>query len=142
MLQSQIFRGELVPDAPMREAALSERFAVSRRTVREALSILEHAGLVRHHRHKGTRVAKLRAEDIRDLYRVRRTLELAAADAAADAPQSRREALTEAFERLSEATSVGRADRIVAETSNSTAASSVCSTAPGWISSSPPSPSR
>ena len=115
MLQNLIFHGDLLPDEPMREAALSERFEVSRRTVREALSILEHAGLVRHHRHKGTRVARLRAEDIRDLYRVRRTLELAAADAAPDAPASRRDALAEAFRQLSEATSGGRADRVVAQ---------------------------
>lgn len=115
MLQNMIFRGELSPDEPMREAALSERFEVSRRTVREALSILEHAGLVRHHRHKGTRVAQLRADDIRDLYRVRRTLELAAADASPSAPASRREALAAAFRQLADATAVGRADQIVAQ---------------------------
>lgn len=115
MLQNMIFRGELLPDEPMREAALSERFEVSRRTVREALSILEHAGLVRHHRHKGTRVALLRAEDIQDLYQVRRTLELAAAEAAPSAPKSRRDALADAFRRLADATAVGRAEQIVAQ---------------------------
>lgn len=115
MLQNLIFRGELLPDEPMREATLSDQFEVSRRTVREALSILEHAGLVRHHRHKGTRVTRLNADDIRDLYRVRRTLELAAAEAAPQAPQARRDALTEAFRLLADATAVGRADQIVAQ---------------------------
>lgn len=115
MLQNMIFRGDLSPDEPMREAVLSERFEVSRRTVREALSILEHAGLVRHYRHKGSRVARLSAEDIRDLYRVRRTLELAAADAAPHAPDARRDALEEAYRQLSDATTVGRADQIVAQ---------------------------
>ena len=114
VLQNMIFRGELLPDEPMREATLSERFEVSRRTVREALSILEHAGLVRHHRHKGTRVTRLGADDIRDLYRVRRALELAAADAAPQAPAARRDALTEAFRRLTDATAVGHAEQIVA----------------------------
>ena len=115
MLQNLIFRGELLPDEPMREAALSERFEVSRRTVREALSILEHAGLVRHHRHKGTRVARAargghprplpRAAHARTGGRRRRRGRSA----------SRRDALAEAFRRLSEATSGGRADRIVAQ---------------------------
>jgi DNA-binding GntR family transcriptional regulator len=115
VLQNLIFRGELLPDEPMREAALSDRFEVSRRTVREALSILEHAGLVRHHRHKGTRVARLRAADIRDLYQVRRTLELAAVEAAPHAPTARRAALAEAYRALSDATAVGHADQIVAQ---------------------------
>jgi DNA-binding GntR family transcriptional regulator len=114
VLQNMIFRGDLLPDEPMREAALSDRFEVSRRTVRDALSILEHAGLVRHHRHKGSRVARLRAEDIHDLYRVRRTLEVAAADASPRAPEARMQALTDAYRQLQEATTIGRAEQIVA----------------------------
>ena len=113
ILQDLIFRGELGPDDPMREAALSERFEVSRRTVREALSLLEIAGLVRHHRHKGSRVTRLSAADVRDLYQVRRTLELAAAGQAAQAPDDRRAALTTAFEALAAATRAGHADEIV-----------------------------
>ncbi len=109
-----IFRGELIADEPMREAALSERFEVSRRTVREALSILEHAGLVHHHRHKGSRVAKLDVSDIRDLYRVRRTLELAAAESAPHAPSHRHAALAAAYQQLSDATQIGNAESIVA----------------------------
>jgi DNA-binding GntR family transcriptional regulator len=113
ILQQLIFSGELGPDDPMREAALAERYEVSRRTVREALSLLERAGLVRHHRHKGSRVTRLSAADIRDLYQVRRTLELAAAERAGEAPQERRAALTAAFEALAAATRAGRADEIV-----------------------------
>lgn len=114
VLRDMIFRGELLPDAPMREAALSEQFEVSRRTVRESLSLLGQAGLVRHHRHKGSRVTQLRADDIHDLYCVRRTLELAAAVNAAQAPAERRDALTAAYGRLSEATKIGHAHQIVA----------------------------
>ena len=113
LLREMIMDGHLRPDEPMREAALSERFEVSRRTVREALSALEHEGLVRHHRHKGSRVASLDAADIADLYRVRRTMELAAAQGIAHSPDTRRAQLTAAFERLAEATAIGRAADIV-----------------------------
>lgn len=114
LLQDMIFRGDLLPDAPMREAALSADFEVSRRTVREALSILEHTGLVRHHRHKGARVARLLADDIKDLYRVRRTLESAAAHASPHASDARLRELADAYERLSDATTIGRPEQIVA----------------------------
>jgi DNA-binding GntR family transcriptional regulator len=113
LLREMIMSGRLAPDEPMREAALSERFEVSRRTVRDALGLLEHEGLVRHHRHKGSRVTRLDVPDIRDLYRVRRTLELAAAQACDTAPPPRRAALRAAFTRLSDATTAGRAADIV-----------------------------
>lgn len=114
LLREMIFDGRLEPDEAMREAALSQGFEVSRRTVRDALSVLEHEGLVRHHRHKGSRITRLAAEDIHDLYRVRRSLELAAAQAVGTSPESRRAGLTEALARLREATATGRADNIVA----------------------------
>jgi DNA-binding GntR family transcriptional regulator len=114
VLADLILSGRLVPDEPMREAALAEQYAVSRRTVREALTVLEQKGLVRHHRHRGARVTRLDAADIHDLYNVRRTLEQAAARAAARAGDERRRALTEALQRLSEATTLGRSEDIVA----------------------------
>jgi len=113
LLREMIITGRLQPDAPMREAALSGQFEVSRRTVRDALSVLEHEGLVRHHRHKGSRVTQFEPDDIRDLYRVRRTMELAAAQAANQSSEARRQQLTVAFERLTQATKVGQADDIV-----------------------------
>jgi DNA-binding GntR family transcriptional regulator len=113
VLREMIMSGDLVPDEPMREAALSERFEVSRRTVRDALGVLEHEGLVRHHRHKGTRVVAFDAADIGDLYAVRRTLETAAAQVCAAAPPTRRTHLSAAFERLADATTLGHAHDIV-----------------------------
>jgi DNA-binding GntR family transcriptional regulator len=114
VLRASIMHGELGPDAPLREEALSERFEVSRRAVREALSLLQYDGLVTHHRYRGARVARLTADDIRDLYGVRRTLELAAADAARSAPADRKDALRAAFDELARATRSGDADQIVA----------------------------
>ena len=114
LLRDQILRGELAPDEPMREAALASRYEVSRRTVREALSVLEHAGLVRHHRHKGARVTQFDEGDIHDLYRVRRTLETAAARGCAGASAERQDALAVAFDRLAEASRSGSAEAVVA----------------------------
>lgn len=114
LLRDQILDGRLAPDEPMREIALAERYEVSRRTVRDALNLLEHDGLVRHSRHKGTRVTHLDEDDIRDLYQVRRTLELAAADGVRGAAPDRLAALTAAYDALAEATQSGDAGAIVA----------------------------
>jgi DNA-binding GntR family transcriptional regulator len=113
VLRETVMTGKLSPGAPLREAALSEQFDVSRRTIRDALGVLEREGLVHHHRHRGARVTQFEAEDIRDLYRVRRTMELAAAREVQDAPAEAIRALTDAFERLSDATRLGRAEEIV-----------------------------
>lgn len=113
VLREMIMNGRLAPDTPMREASLSAQFEVSRRTVREALGILELEGVVRHHRHKGSRVTQFDAKDIHDLYRVRRTMELAAAQASETASQAARDALTVALEHLSDASKAGVAQDIV-----------------------------
>lgn len=113
VLRELIMGGEIAADAALGEAALSERFEVSRRTVRDALGLLEHEGLVRHHRHKGSRVTRLEADDIRDLYRVRRTMELAAAQSVERSSAEGQAALTTAFERLSDATRARSAPDIV-----------------------------
>lgn len=113
VLRDMIMSGELAPDAPMREAALSEQFSVSRRTVRDALGVLEHEGLVRHHRHKGSRVVRFDVADIHDLYAVRRTLETAAGEHCAAASPVRRVQLGAAFDRLADATTLGRTGDVV-----------------------------
>jgi DNA-binding GntR family transcriptional regulator len=113
VLRELVMSGELEPGAPLREAALSQRFEVSRRTVRDALAILEREGLARHHRHRGAFVTQFGAADIIDLYRVRRTMELAAAQQAPHASAAARAALDDAFARLADATRLGRASEIV-----------------------------
>ncbi|MFI6369171.1 GntR family transcriptional regulator [Nocardia sp. NPDC050630] len=79
-LRERIMQGELAPGIPLREVPLAAELDVSRNTLREALRLLEAEELVDLHRHRGAVVAILSAEDIRDIYRVRRVVELRAVD--------------------------------------------------------------
>jgi DNA-binding GntR family transcriptional regulator len=91
-LRAQILGGMLAPGTPLREAELCELFGVSRHSVRTGLQALAHEGIVRHEPNRGAYVAKLSAEDVADIYRLRLALEadavrtLAAGDHEALAP--------------------------------------------------------
>ena len=76
-LREQILLGELAPGARLPEIPLSAAFEVSRNTLRDAFRLLEREGLVEHLPHRGGFVAQLAEADIRDLYRIRRILEIA-----------------------------------------------------------------
>jgi DNA-binding GntR family transcriptional regulator len=78
VLREAIVDGRLVQGTYLREVPLSERFGVSRNTVREATQILVGEGLVTREMHRGAFVSKLGIKDVRDLYRVRRVVELEA----------------------------------------------------------------
>ncbi|BAK35309.1 putative GntR family transcriptional regulator [Microlunatus phosphovorus NM-1] len=79
-LRERIVAGTLVPGTPLREASLAREFDVSRNTLREALRQLATEGLVDLRRNRGAMVRVLTIEDVRDLFQVRRTLELRAVD--------------------------------------------------------------
>jgi DNA-binding GntR family transcriptional regulator len=79
-LRDSIIRGELPPGTPLREHSLAQGFDVSRNTVREALRLLSHEGLVDYHIHRGVGVRRLSRADIHDIYRTREALELIAID--------------------------------------------------------------
>lgn len=74
-LRARILAGELPPGAPLREAALAERFDVSRPSVRDALRRLGHEGLVQHETHRGARVARLSGDELRDILALRMIVE-------------------------------------------------------------------
>jgi DNA-binding GntR family transcriptional regulator len=76
VLRDAIVGGRLAQGTYLREVQLSERFGVSRNTVREATQILVGEGLVTREMHRGAFVSRLGEQDIRDLYRVRRVVEL------------------------------------------------------------------
>jgi DNA-binding GntR family transcriptional regulator len=82
-MRTRITSGEWAPGTPLREIALADSLGVSRNTTREALRILAREGLVDHHMHRGARVAVLSEEDVEDIMRVRRAVELAAIEASA-----------------------------------------------------------
>lgn len=111
-LREMVLSGDYPPGSLLREIALSERFDVSRRTVREAFGILEREGLVRHQPHKRTTVAQLEEQDVRDLYRVRLTLECAAATVDPVSEDALRD-VAQAFDALVAATTSGAARDVV-----------------------------
>ena len=113
VLREMIMAGTLTPGEQLREEGLSEQFDVSRRTIRDALGVLARERIVRHYRHKGSRVVLFSEEDIRDLYRVRRTLEAAAARVAKKVTDAQLKQLADAFANLETATRSGASDEVV-----------------------------
>jgi DNA-binding GntR family transcriptional regulator len=74
-LREMILDGRLEPGTHLREHHLARALGVSRNTLREALRSLVEQGLVTHHPHRGVVVTDLAADDIADLFRLRRVLE-------------------------------------------------------------------
>ena len=84
-LREQIVDGLLVPGARVPEEELRSAAGVSRNTVREAFRLLVQERLLVHEFNRGVFVRRLTAEDVADLYRVRRILECEAVRNAPDA---------------------------------------------------------
>ena len=74
-LRDDILRGDLVPGQSIRLEEIALRFDVSTTPVREALRDLEAEGLVTIFPHRGAVVTQLSADDLRDIYDIRATLE-------------------------------------------------------------------
>ncbi|MCO6186807.1 GntR family transcriptional regulator [Rhizobium sp. L1K21] len=74
-LRRAIIIGEIEAGEPITEVELASRFGVSRGPLREALGILAGEGLVVSVPYTGTRVLKLTAKDVRELYSLRTSLE-------------------------------------------------------------------
>jgi DNA-binding GntR family transcriptional regulator len=92
-LRDSIIRGELPPGTPLREQALAQGLDVSRNTVREALRLLSHEGLVDYHVHRGVAVRKLSSADVRDLFLTREALEVTAIHSSRTAPREQLQAI-------------------------------------------------
>jgi len=106
-LRDLITQGELPPGTPLRELSLSQTLGVSRNSLREALRLLDHEGLVDYHVHRGVSVKRLSDEDVHDLYRTREALELIAIDYSTGAPRKSLEEISEIVSRAEEAASDG-----------------------------------
>ena len=93
---------ELTAGDELREAALAERFGTSRHTVRAAIHLLESDGVVTQERHRSARVRTLTVEDVRDLFDLRRLVELEAVrrTIAADAPLAALAAIVDEIDAL------------------------------------------
>jgi DNA-binding GntR family transcriptional regulator len=107
-LRELIVRGRLAPGTHLREGPLAAQLGVSRNTVREAVQILVSQGLVTREMHRGAYVSRFTVDDVRDLFRVRRLVELTAVRELAGSEKT--VALREALEPLAPAMESG--DRI------------------------------
>ena len=83
VIEQSIVSGELLPGTVLRQEQLSERFAVSRTPVREALRRLAALGLVSFEPNRGVRVRTLSREELREAFLVRAELESLATELAA-----------------------------------------------------------
>ncbi|MFK3690594.1 GntR family transcriptional regulator [Agrobacterium tumefaciens] len=77
-IRTLLISGELAPGQRLSEAAFSERFDVSRNSLREAFRLLTKDGLLRHEANRGVFVAVPTMSSVIDIYRVRRMVECGA----------------------------------------------------------------
>jgi DNA-binding GntR family transcriptional regulator len=87
VIRDNVFEGRFAPGTPLPEAALSAALQISRNTVREAFRTLTAEHLLTHEPHKGVMVRALTADDVHDIYRLRRMFELSAFDLAIETKQ-------------------------------------------------------
>jgi DNA-binding GntR family transcriptional regulator len=99
-LRGLILGGELAPGTSLTEVKLATAFGTSRNTIREALQTLVWEGLATQSAQRPAVVTRLSTEDVRDIFRVRRTVELTAIDASARATPEQLEALRATVERI------------------------------------------
>lgn len=74
-IRQMIRNRELLPGEPVRQQDMAERLGVSRVPVREALHTLHTEGLLRHQPNQGYFVAKFSADQMNQIYLMRRLLE-------------------------------------------------------------------
>jgi len=79
-LRRAIIEQALAPGAKLPEDAIGEQFGVSRTLVREALARLASEGLVEHRPNRGAAVAYPSLEEARDVFSVRRAMEMLAVE--------------------------------------------------------------
>ena len=97
VLRRAMFDGDLKPGVQLREVTLSQTFAVSRGTIREALRVLTADGLAVHTPNRGVTVRKLTIDEIDDIFKARQVLETEAARAAVSCSNADLQRLEEAM---------------------------------------------
>jgi DNA-binding GntR family transcriptional regulator len=107
-LRQRITEGTFKPGDRLSEEMLSEALKVSRNTLREAFRQLAQEGVLVHEFGRGVFVRELSSDDVRDIYTMRRILELAAVRNLPNAPAAALDEIRLAVETAEEA--AGRAD--------------------------------
>jgi DNA-binding GntR family transcriptional regulator len=103
-LRQAIIEGHLSPGESLRQENLAKHFSVSRIPVREALRRLESEGWIELQRHRGARVTPLSAEEVREIYEIRASLEVTALQLAIHSHTARTLKKAGAILRLSHST--------------------------------------
>ena len=78
VLRSRISAGQLPPGTKLSEQKLAAALGVSRNTLREAFTVLAEQSIVQRIPNRGVYVSAPGAEDVREIYRLRRLIEPAA----------------------------------------------------------------
>jgi len=97
-LRADIIGGRLLPGMALVENDLVAAYNASRNTIREALHRLGQEGLTLYVRNKGVMVRRVGVDDVRDLFNVRRTLELQAIGASQPLREYQSDRMLEALE--------------------------------------------
>ncbi len=110
VLRGRIAAGQLTPGTKLSEQSLSGALGVSRNTLREAFSTLAGESMVTKIPNRGVFVASPGAEKVREIYRVRRMIEPAAALWGETSPEvlAGMEAIVGRAQEARDAGSVGR----------------------------------
>lgn len=83
-LRAALLDGQYLPGERMYEAEIAQALGVSRNPVREAVRRLQQDGLLEVRPHYGIYVARIPADEVEDVYRIRGALEATAAALAAE----------------------------------------------------------
>ncbi len=108
ILRERIMAGALPPSTRLPEDSISQALGVSRNTLREAFRLLAHDRLLVHELNRGVFVRRLTAEDVADVFRVRRLVELGAVRAIDEVATDRILALRTAVDDARAAAADGR----------------------------------
>ncbi|MFI5658789.1 GntR family transcriptional regulator [Streptomyces sp. NPDC051684] len=113
-LSERILGGSFRPGERLRESAIAAELGIARNTVREAVRLLEHGGLIRFQANRGAVVISPTPRGVDELYTAREHLEAAALAAPLDAAQLA--AVEAAYDHLVAVTaSLRRADIVAAD---------------------------
>lgn len=85
-LHDAIVRGELEPGTHLDEVGLCVEYGISRNTLREAFRMLDHQRLVEHRPHRGVFVRRVAEAEAREIFALRRMLEVGSLHEAAARP--------------------------------------------------------
>jgi len=107
LLRDEMIAGKITVGQTLGELELSERLESSRNTIREALRQLLCEGLVDYQRNKGVTVRRLEYNDVKDIYTVRRTLELQALLSTRDIKKEILFGMEESLNKVEAAVAVG-----------------------------------